>query len=366
MSGSPAPEDVRVVDATDWAEAAWDAIAARSPRGEAFQSHAWGELKRGLGWEPRRYVVEAGGERVAAVFVQERPAARRLPSAAGRLTILYAPRGPILLRDGRDAAALALTGLRRIARVRHAIALTIDPAWTVESVEAEELARAGFRPAVREIQVSRTAMVVPLHANEAAQHAELSDSTARNVNKARRLGTTAERIDLSDPVTRDAALDVFYDMHLATGHREGFLVRDRAYELDQWRRLSASGLASLWFAVAGERRRTGVLLLHCGRLLVSFAAGSPDDADLRGTRANHLLQWEILRWAAGAGFEGYDLGGVDNQAHPGFPSDESHPLWNLYQFKKGFGGREELRVAAHEFTPRPLLGSAWRLARRWR
>ena len=33
----------RVVDATAWASDRWDELAATSERGEAFQSHAWGE-----------------------------------------------------------------------------------------------------------------------------------------------------------------------------------------------------------------------------------------------------------------------------------------------------------------------------------
>jgi len=122
------------------------------------------------------------------------------------------------------------------------------------------------------------------------------------------------------------------------------------------------------FAVAGVagRRRNGVLLLHCGNLLVSYAAGAPDDADLRKTRANHLLQWEIIRWAAGAGFTGYDLGGVDTQTMVGVPQNESHPLWNLYEFKRSFGAHAVVRVRAHEYAPGALLGAGWRLARRFR
>jgi lipid II:glycine glycyltransferase (peptidoglycan interpeptide bridge formation enzyme) len=57
---------------------------------------------------------------------------------------------------------------------------------------------------------------------------------------------------------------------------------------------------------------------------------------------------------------------VDTRAFPGVPQDESHPLWNLYQFKRGFGAQPELRIRAHEHSANPLLGAAWRLARRFR
>ena len=70
-------------------------------------------------------------------------------------------------------------------------------------------------------------------------------------------GVSTERIDLTSPAVREAALAEFFDMHAATGRREGFLVRDREYELNQWRGLGEAGLASLWFASAEGRRRSG-------------------------------------------------------------------------------------------------------------
>ena len=361
---------VSVIDATDWDATAWDDLAVRSPMGDAFQSHAWGELKRGLGWTPSRHVIELEGRRIAVAYVQDRSLAGRLagrlPGPLGASRVAYCPRGPILLDRSPATAQAALHGLRLIARRRRAVALTIDPTWEEGSDLAAGLRPEAFRPARREIQVSRTAMVIPLQPTDDAQHALLGDSVARNINKARRAGVTTERVDLTDPAARDAALDEFFEMHAATGRREDFLVRDKAYELTQWRLLGESRVASLWFAGVEGRRRNGVLLLHCGSLLVSFAAGAPDDADMGKTRANHLLQWDIMRWAAGAGFTGYDLGGVDTRAFPGVPQDESHPLWNLYQFKRGFGARPELRIRAHEYAPNATLGAAWRLARRFR
>ncbi|HEX7491115.1 MAG TPA: peptidoglycan bridge formation glycyltransferase FemA/FemB family protein [Candidatus Limnocylindrales bacterium] len=359
-------QHIGIVDASEWTPSAWDDLAVRSPLGDAFQSHAWGELKSGLGWKPLRFVINADGKQVAVAFIQERTLSRRLPGPLGGVNVLYAPRGPILLEASPQAAQAGLHGLRIIAKERHALMLTIDPTWVEGGELAGALGHGGFRPARREVQVSRTAMIIPLKATDEAQHALLGDSTARNINKAKRAGVTTERVDLADTVARGTALEEFFEMHSATGRREDFLVRDRDYALKQWRLLGESGVASLWFGIVDGRRRNGVLLLHCGRNLVSYAAGAPDDADLHKTRANHLLQWDILRWAAAEGFSGYDLGGVDTQSMPGLPEDESHPLWNLFQFKKSFGAVPELRIRAQEYAPSRYLGAAWRLARRVR
>jgi peptidoglycan pentaglycine glycine transferase (the first glycine) len=356
---------LRVVDASGWGPAEWDDLAVRSPMGEAFQSHAWGELKRSLGWTALRYVVELEGRPVAVASIQERALTGRRGGPLRRFRIHYAPRGPVLLSTDPEAPAAALAGLRHIARERRSVTLTIDPAWEEGSDPAADLRRTGYRVAARDVQVSRTAMIVPLQPSEAAQRDLLGHTTAADVNRAISLGVTTERIDLTDRAAREPALADFYDIHAVTGRREGFIVRDRDYELDQWRRLGEARVASLWFAGLGGRD-TGALLLHSGKLLVYFAAGSRDGADMRRTRANHLLQWQIIRWAAESGFAGYDMGGVDTQSKPGVPQDESQPLWNLYLFKRRFGGRPVVRIHAHEYAPNALLGAAWRLARRFR
>ena len=357
---------IRLVDAGAWEPAAWDALAVRSDLGEAFQSYAWGELKRGLGWTPLRYIVEYGGRQVAAVFVQERPLLRRLPGPLGRLRLHYAPRGPVLLEATPEAALAALAGIGRLARARKAITVTVDPAWEEGSDLAAMLEPAGFRPAAREIQVSRTAMIVALQPTEAAQKARLGHTTTYDVNKARKVGVSVERVDMTDPAAREPAMEQFFEMYAATGRREGFLVRDRDYELEQWRRLGEAGVASLWLAGVDGERQTGAVLLRSGSRLVYYIAGSRDDADLHRTRANHLLQWEIIRWAAEAGFRTYDMGGVDSHTAPGLPTDESHPLWNLYLFKRRFGASGTVMTRAYEYAPRASLGALWRLARRFR
>jgi len=364
-------ERAAFTDATGWQPEEWDRLAVRSPAGHAFQSHAWGELKRPLGWTPRRFVVELGGEPVAAVSLQERILAPRLPGPLGGHRYLYAPRGPVLLRAAPEAARAALAGLVMLAASLRAAVVTIDPAWRADGPFAAELRRAGFRPAARDVQVSRTATVVPLFADEAEQHRLVRKSTANLINRARREGATAERVELmsapGDPPgardERQAALEEMHDLLSAAARREGIVLRDRDYQLAQWRALGEAGIASLWFGRVGEQRWTGSVLLRCGAILHQYQAGSADDADLRAVPANHLLQWEILRWAVAAGFTGYDLGGVDAPAARGLPRDERHPLWNLYVFKRGFGAQGVEYVRAHEYAPNPLVRVAWRVAR---
>jgi peptidoglycan pentaglycine glycine transferase (the first glycine) len=387
---------VQLTDLTTQPAAAWDELACRSPRGEALQSAAWGDVKQASGWVARRYRIDDGSDPVAVVSIQERdlaaPLIRRTPAAlrgpmrdvGGALgRFLYAPLGPVLLRDEPGAARDALRGLRLIARHRHAALLVIDPCWEVASPEAEALAEAGFVPARRPVQVSTTGMFVPLHGDEDAQWRQLNQNARRNVEKCRKAGVVVARYDHeSDRAELARALDSAYAMLLETGLRRGFgdVLRPAAYHNPAQQRLIESGNASLWVASQGGRELAHTLVHHSGDRAVLFEAGEtdPDEAPTgveastggSGTTAaarfaaNFLLQWTIIRWAAESGFATYDMSGVDNHEAPGLPTDESHPLWSLFRFKSQWGPRPVQFVGAWEYAPWPLLGSALRAA--WR
>ena len=181
----------------------------------------------------------------------------------------------------------------------------------------------------------------------------------RNINKARRAGVTTERIDLTSPAVREAALAEFFDMHAATGRREDFLVRDREYELNQWRSLGEAGLASLWFASAEGRRRSGAPAAPlrpvrrarsrqappttptCARTgPITCCTGRSCVGPRRpGSRATTWAAWTRTR-------------------SPGCPRTSSHPLWNLYQFKRRLGAVGEVRDSGPRVRPECAPGCA--------
>lgn len=373
---------IEVVDLSDASADEWDALAVRSPRGEALQSHAWGEVKAAGGWRPLRVRIDRNGVPVAVCSIQERdlsaPVTRHAPAGlrqrlgflGGLGRFLYAPFGPVLL--GGDAAA-TLAGLRQLARRRHAALLVIDPAWEEGSEAARALPAGGFVHAERAVQVATTGMYLPLHADEDTQWRLLNQNVRRNIERCRKAGVAVVRFDATsadDAV--GAALATAYRMLVETGERRGFAddLRPADYHASSQRALIAAGHASLWLARQDDRELAYTLVHHSGDRAVLFEAGEAeqppgDDAADAKPRcsANFLLQWSIVRWAAEQGFATYDLSGVDNHSAPGLPSDESHPLWNLFRFKSQWGARPVQFVGAWERAPWPLLGSAFRRAR---
>jgi lipid II:glycine glycyltransferase (peptidoglycan interpeptide bridge formation enzyme) len=369
---------LRAVDMTDAPPEAWDALAVRSPRGEVLQSHAWGELKRRGGWEVRRYRIEDRGRPIAVASIQARPLlpARLsgmpgVATAAGRTAgrFLYVPTGPVLLSDpesDRDVLPRVMRALTVLAARRRAALVTVDPIWEERPDLAAALAASGYKAAERQIQVSRTGMVVPVDVDESAQHARIGSSVAWNINRARKKGVVTHRVGADTPADdRDAALEAFDAILEATARRHGLHLRERSYRLDASRAVVESDVASIWFARVDGRDVAATLVHHCGRRLVSFQSGEPDIDKRNRLPANYVLQWDILRWAAVAGFREYDLGGVDTAEAPGIPHDETHPLWGLFQFKLGWGARPVVYIGAYEHAPSKVRGAIVRVTRRF-
>jgi hypothetical protein len=336
--------------------------------------------------------IDRGGEPIAVASIQERdlasPVTRRLPSRVrGRVApiggelgrFLYAPLGPVLLRDDASDAAPALQGLRLLARRRHAALMVVDPTWEAAGPSAAQLEVAGFTRAERAVQVSTTGMYVPLHPDEESQWRQLNQNVRRNIERCRKAGVEVLRLGTgTDRRALDTALATAYRMLVETGERRGFGedLRPADYHAASQLALIDAGHASLWLARHEGRDLAYTLVHHSGDRAVLFEAGEhdqapADDAGASGAgssegprfAANFLLQWTIIRWAAEAGFATYDMSGVDNHAAPGLPSDESHPLWNLFRFKSQWGARPVQFAGAWELAPWPLLGAAFRSLR---
>ena len=315
---------------TDEPAAAWDALACRSPRGEALQSVAWGEVKEASGWVARRYRIDddagPGGGRVdpGARPRRARRRAGRPPrsgAGAGRRAARWAGSctrrsGPVLLRDDAGAVAAALRGLRRIARQRHAALLVIDPCWEVGPPRAGALLGRGIR--------ARAAPGPGLHdracscrstPTRTTQWRQLNQNARRNVEKCRKAGVEVVRFDRDDrpgrrwrgPSTRPTRCC----SRRARGAASGTCCDRRRTTTPPSSGSSRRAHASLWVASHEGRELAHTLVHHSGDRAVLFEAGEADADDAadradgrtapRRFAANFLLQWTIIRWAAESG-----------------------------------------------------------------
>jgi lipid II:glycine glycyltransferase (peptidoglycan interpeptide bridge formation enzyme) len=335
--------------------ARWDRFCATHRDGHLLQSSAWGALKRDFGWASRLVAVQdATGALVAGAHL--------LVRRAYGLAAAYVPRGPLLASDSRANEALLAT-LVRMARRERAVLLRFEPNLVEDDARAAELHTwlqlHGFRPA--ESLQPRSSVHVELRRSEQELLAALSKGHRADIRRAERAGLTVRE------GSSDADLATFFALMQETGRRAGFAIHSQDYYRRAWRALQATepfGGATLLLAEHEGRAVAAFLILAWGREACYLYSGA-HEAGLK-SGANHLLQWQVLRWAITRGCERYDLWGVPDQfgRMRALPAEQrgvleaqakADPLYGVYRFKKGFAGEVVRYLPAYDYVFWPWL-----------
>lgn len=328
-----------VIEHTD--AAVWDELVCRHAQGHLLQSWRWGELKRRYGWQPLRLAITDGRQTAAAQLL--------IRSIYG-LAVAYAPRGPLLSGDALlDRALLRL--LRRVARRRRAAFLRLEPNLLEGAAGANALHSLllveGFRPS--DPLQPRASIHLDLAPAPEVLLAAVSKGHRADVRRAERNGVTV-RVGASN-----ADLDAFYAIMEATGARQGFGIHGRTYYQDAWQLFGDA--ARLLLAEQDGRVVAAFLVFAWGREAQYMYSGSTEAGLKAG--ANHLLQWRAIQWARERGARIYDLWGVpDAFGRMASASEQErarleevarqHPLYGVYRFKKGWGGKVVRYLPAYD------------------
>jgi lipid II:glycine glycyltransferase (peptidoglycan interpeptide bridge formation enzyme) len=337
----------------------WNAFVAQAPQGDFLQAWEWGDLKARTGWRPLRFAVREGGRIAAGAQVLTRP-------VPGGRKLFYASRGPLALED--QAGALLpqlLEEIREVARRERALALKVDPAVAGADQEYAALLRSlGFRRAPRDEGAfgglqPRYVMKVDLAPAEEALLASFHPKWRYNVRLAERKG-----VAISADTTR-ADVPAFYEVLQETAARDGFGVRAQSYFLDMWDTCVTAGLAHLFLGRLDGEVICGAICFALGRQAWYVYGASANQH--RNVMPNHLLQWEMMRWAKARGCTVYDMRGVAREAGP---EDQESRLHGLNRFKRGFGARYVEYLGEFDLVFSPLwyglLNVAEPAARSWR
>lgn len=351
----------------------WNNFIAPLPNLHLLQSREWVEVKAQYGWEaiPVAWVEVDGdietliGERVADAGHEPAAAAlllrRKMPLG---LSVIYVPKGP-LLRDWGNAAlrARVMRDLEAIARREGAIFIKIDPDVVLgtglpgrEDAEERSLGARirqewetlGWHFSPEQIQYRNT-YLVDLTAPEDDILMRMKSKTRYNIRLAKRKGVTVRVGDRSD-------LGTLYRMYAGTSLRGGFTIRGEGYYQTLWETFMPSSgeadpgpnpvAAPLIAEVEGEAV-AGAVIFRFGER--AWYLHGMSTLEHRKKMPTHLVQWEAMRWAKEAGCTVYDLWGAPDV----FEKDD--PMWGVYRFKRGFGGRVSRTIGAWDLSLRPVL-----------
>jgi lipid II:glycine glycyltransferase (peptidoglycan interpeptide bridge formation enzyme) len=334
----------------------WDAAVSALPGASFMQAWEWGEFKARVGWRAMRWLWREEGHvrPLAAAQLLE----RSLRLGPLTLRVGYVPKGPLLQSIDASLLESALAALESHARARHAVQVKIDPDIPVASsaslgdevtphafgqaVEAL-LHRRGWRFSPEQIQF-RSTVVLDLTPPEEALLAAMKQKTRYNIRLAARKGVTVRQGTLGD-------LHALYHMYAATAHRDRFIIRDEEYYQAAWGAFIQADRAQAFIAeFEGQPIAAIIVFVFGGR--ASYVYGMSLD-DHRERMPNHLLQWEAMCWARRRGCSVYDLWGAPDSPKP------DDPLWGVYNFKQGFGGRHIEHVGAWDYAPNRTLYAAY-------
>ncbi|NLO72903.1 MAG: aminoacyltransferase [candidate division WS1 bacterium] len=317
----------------------WNALVARCPHGDVLQCWEWGELKSRTGWTPLAVAVERQGRLAAGCLVLKRP----LPMG---MSLLYAPRGPIVDFSSPGLWSELAEELRVVARPEKALFLKVDPAIPAEEERVAEVLRSeGFRPAASAETVGgtqpRQVMKLDLTPSEEDLLASFESKWRYNIRLAERKG-----VEVSGNCRREE-VEVFYDLLKITAQRDGFTVRAISYFYDLWDLLVARGLGRLFLARVGGVPVAGTLaFILPPQAWYVYGASSNEH---RSLMPNHALQWAMMRWAKAEGCTLYDFRGVA----PERAGEAQGPLAGLNRFKRGFGARYVEYLGDYDLVFRP-------------
>ena len=368
----------------------WDETIAQFTEPHFLQTSEWAQVKAKYGWQPLPFIWYENGQIVAAVMILKRAIPIRGFSA--RLSVLYAPKGPLM--DWTDVALRerVLGDLQDFAKKQGAIFIKIDPdvrlgtgipdendeftrqpyhrsnpsneetasSHTHYAVSAGEhapprvmsagqlwqkaLAQHGWRYSDDQIQFRNT-VLIDLSPTEEEILARMKQKTRYNIRLATKKGVTVR-------VGTSADWTMLYKMYAETSVRDGFAIRDENYYKTVWKIFSLQPSSFILpFAepliaeVDGEPVAAIFVFYFAKRAYYVYGMSSVNH---RNKMPTYLLQWEAMKRAKERGCTVYDLWGAPEVF------DESDSMWGVFRFKEGLGGEVVRTLGAWDYAPNPL------------
>ena len=329
----------------------WNRMVAACPQGDVLQCWEWGELKARTGWTPLAVGVEREGRLAAGCLLLRRP-------VPGGLSLLYAPRGPVVDFAQRDLWAELAAEMRVVARRERALVVKIDPAIPASEAGAVEALRGeGFRPTTSREAVGgtqpRQVMKLDISPDEEALLESFAPKWRYNIRLAERKGVV-----ISDQVTRED-VPAWYEVLKVTARRDGFTVRALSYFQDLWDLVVARGLGRMWLARLEGEIIAGTLAF-CLPPQCWYVYGASSN-EHRNLMPNHALQWAMIKWAKGQACSVYDFRGVA----PEVDGEPQGHLGGLNRFKRGFGAQYVEYLGDWDLVLRPAAYWAFQKALPW-
>jgi len=356
----------------------WNETTSKLPNPHFLQTYEWGQVKAKYGWTPyyavwtenqfsvfsdqlsvTEYCSLTPDHCLAAALILKKQILYR--GFAARLSILYAPKGPLLDWDNVPLRTRVLNDLQAFAKKQGVIFLKIDPDVVLGrgvpnsegdvpensgQASAAELTRRSWVYSSDQIQFRNT-VLIDLSAPEEEMLARMKPKTRYNIRLSEKKGVSVRVGTLGD-------LLMLYKMYAETSVRDGFVIRDENYYMTVWKlfmqdQSSTFDFRPLTIPLIAEVNNEPVaaifLFMFAGRAYYVYGMSRNLHREKMPT---YLLQWDAMKRAKANGCNAYDLWGAPETF------DESDSMWGVYRFKEGLGGEVIRTLGAYDFAPTKL------------
>ncbi len=336
-----------LTDLNNMDRSTWNSLITNLPDPHILQTWEWGKVKSQFGWRPFYKHWQDGSQ--AAGLVLQRTVS--LGPVATPLRVLYVPKGPLLDWRDRSLRRQVLDDFQGLARAQGAIFIKIDPNVPTGTGPGDEcrdplgehvagdLNDRGWVYSQDQIQFQNT-VVVDLASSQDELLEQMKPKTRYNIRLAYRKGVRVRAGNQDD-------FPMLYRMYAETSVRDGFTIREEAYYRTVWQIFTQQEMAEALIAEVEGVPVAGLFLFYfAGKAWYLYGMSRELHRD---KMPNYLLQWEAMLKAQDKGCKLYDLWGAPNRF------DESDPLWGVYRFKAGLGGRVVRTLGAWDFPAHPSL-----------
>ncbi len=315
----------------------WDAFVTQNDTDSFLHSWNWGEFNRNTGEKIWRFGFYDGGELRALALV--------IKVKARRGTFLFVPHGPVVARrEDREETLQALKQrLIALGREEKAAFVRISPAFVKDDETLGLFRKAGFRNAPVHMMHPEITWILDISRDEETLLREMKKNHRNLIRRAAKDGVTVSR-----SVEQDA-LRTFYDIHMETVQRHGFVPFSFDYIRHELECFKTDDRINIFNAsYQGKVISSAIVVFYGNEAFYHHGASSSENARIP---SSYLALWEAIREAKRRGLSKFNFYGI-------VENKPKHPWYGLSHFKKGFGGYETRLVHCQDLP----LGTRYYLA----
>ncbi|MBR0113230.1 MAG: peptidoglycan bridge formation glycyltransferase FemA/FemB family protein [Clostridia bacterium] len=296
--------------------AEFDEFTANHKSGHFMQTSLWGKVKDDWGWFG--VICRDGSGNITGTLAVLLRKISALP-----YHMMYAPRGPVCDLHDKETFNALIDAAKKEGEKYKAYELKIDKDAPASDEEYKKIAfDAGFAPVPHAdgLDGFQCCLVNRINIDGRSEDEVFASFHSKHRYNVR----VAKKHNVEIKICGSEKKDEFYTIMKETCERDKFAVRPAAYFgkiLDTF-----GDKARLYMAYYEGEPVAGALSVLWGNKVWYFYGASLSSH--RNVMPNHLLQWEMIRWAIESGCDIYDFRGLK-------ALDDSD---GLYRFKKGFGG----------------------------